>query len=67
MGGSDYNDKLSLERAEATVAYLKDEGWFKFYGDGIEKKKRWGKPEDHLMIISMPDFNTKPPGEDAVR
>jgi outer membrane protein OmpA-like peptidoglycan-associated protein len=66
-GTPDYNDKLSLRRAEATVAYLKDdvEGWFKFYSDP-EPKQRWGKVEDHLMIISMRDFEEKPKGEDEV-
>jgi outer membrane protein OmpA-like peptidoglycan-associated protein len=67
-GGSAYNDRLSLDRAEATIAYLEDdvEGWFKFYGEGIEKKKRWGKAEDRLMIGALPDFDTKPEREDAV-
>lgn len=66
--GPTYNDKLSLERAEATVAYLKDdvETWFKHYNDS-DAKKCWGKLEDRLMIISMPDFVDKPKGEDAVR
>lgn len=68
-GGAAYNDKLSLARAKATVAYLKDDvdGWFEFYGQGTEAKQRWGKVEDHLMIISMPDFAAKPNGEDVVR
>lgn len=67
-GGASYNDKLSLERAQSVIAYLKDdvEGWYKFYSDS-EKKKRWGKVEDHLMIIAMPDFPGKPEGEDEVR
>jgi outer membrane protein OmpA-like peptidoglycan-associated protein len=67
-GGTAYNDQLSLERAEATIAFLKDhvEGWFKFYGDGIEEKKRWGKVEDRLMITAMPDFRTKSATEDLV-
>jgi hypothetical protein len=41
-GGPAFNDKLSLERAEATIAYLKDdvEGWFKFYSDSDTKKVR---------------------------
>jgi outer membrane protein OmpA-like peptidoglycan-associated protein len=66
-GGPAFNDKLSLERAEATIAYLKDDvqAWFRFYSDS-DAKKRWGKVEDHLMIISMPDFVDKPKGEDAV-
>jgi len=63
-----YNDKLSLERAQATIAYLADdvEGWFKFYGLDIDAPKRWGKVEDHLMIMSMPGFVSKPKGEKAV-
>jgi outer membrane protein OmpA-like peptidoglycan-associated protein len=67
-GGPAFNDKLSLERAEATIAYLRDDidGWFKFYSDS-DKKKKWGKVEDHLMIISMRDFVDKPKGEDPVR
>lgn len=67
-GGPSFNDKLSLERAEATIAYLKDdvESWFKFYSES-DGKKRWGKVEDHLMITSLPDFVDKPKGEDAVR
>jgi outer membrane protein OmpA-like peptidoglycan-associated protein len=68
-GGADYNDKLSLERAESTIAFLKDDvdTWLKNYGTDIDKPKRWGKVEDHLMIISMPDFDTKPKGMDAVK
>ncbi|HKO47589.1 MAG TPA: OmpA family protein, partial [Polyangiaceae bacterium] len=67
-GGTAYNDKLSLERAQATIAYLKDEvqTWLDFYRKSVEATKRWGKVEDRLMIISMPDFDTKPKGEDAV-
>lgn len=68
-GGPDFNDALSLERAEATIAFLKDDvdGWLKFYDAGIAKKKRWGAPEDRMMLLSLPDFRTKPKGEDAVR
>jgi hypothetical protein len=68
-GSSDFNEKLSLERAQATVAYLKDDvdAWLGFYGSGMDAKRRWGKTEDHLMIIAMPDFREKPKGEDVVR
>jgi outer membrane protein OmpA-like peptidoglycan-associated protein len=67
-GGAAYNDKLSLERAEATIAYLKDDvdAWFANYGDGVDAKKRWGKTEDHLMFISLPDFEKKPKGESEI-
>jgi hypothetical protein len=66
-GGLAYNDKLSLERAEATIAYLRDdvEAWFEFYSHD-DPNKRWGKVEDHLMIIALPDFKSKLPKEDEV-
>ncbi|HKO52193.1 MAG TPA: OmpA family protein [Polyangiaceae bacterium] len=67
-GGVPYNDKLALARAEATIAYLKDDvdAWLKFYETGVEAKQRWGKVEDHLMITAMADFVTKPKGEAPV-
>lgn len=66
--GKETNDPLSLERAQATVAYLKDDvdAWFKFYSHSNDKR-RWGKVEDHLMISAMPDFVSKPKGENEVR
>jgi outer membrane protein OmpA-like peptidoglycan-associated protein len=68
-GGAAFNDELSFERAEAIIAYLKDdvEAWFEQYDQGAEAKRRWGKTEDRLMIIAMSDFVTKPKGEDPVR
>ncbi len=65
--GAAFNDKLSLERAKSVIAYLKDdvEAWFKFYSDS-DPNNRWGKVEDHLMIIALPDFRSKPPKEDEV-
>jgi outer membrane protein OmpA-like peptidoglycan-associated protein len=67
-GSADHNDKLSLARAQATIAFLNDdvEGWYAFYDDS-DAKQRWGKVEDHLMIIAMPGFTDKPKGEDPVR
>lgn len=67
-GAASYNDKLSLDRAKAVIAYLEDDfqTWLGFYGAGIDAKQRWGKAEDRLMILSMPDFDTKPAGEDAL-
>jgi outer membrane protein OmpA-like peptidoglycan-associated protein len=68
QGDAAYNDKLSLERSKATIAYLEDDvdGWYAFYGDGIEQAKRWGKVEDNLMIHAMPGFVDKPLGENLV-
>jgi outer membrane protein OmpA-like peptidoglycan-associated protein len=66
--GPTFNDKLSLERAQSVIAYLKDdvEAWFNSYSDS-DPKKCWGKVEDHLMIIALPDFVQKPQAEDEVR
>jgi outer membrane protein OmpA-like peptidoglycan-associated protein len=68
-GGDTYNEQLSLERARSTLAYLRDDvdTWLGLYDTGIDKKQRWGAPEDRMMLISMPDFREKPKGEDAVR
>jgi hypothetical protein len=68
-GGAAFNDKLSLERAQATIAFLKDDvdTWLAFYSDATPKLKRWGGAEDRMMLVSLPDFDQKPKGEDAVR
>jgi outer membrane protein OmpA-like peptidoglycan-associated protein len=62
-GDAAYNDKLSLERAETLLAYLKDdvEEWLKWYGTDVPKKKRWGSSEDLAMIGALPDG--KEPGD----
>lgn len=68
-GGEGFNEQLSLERAKSTIAFLKDDvdTWLGFYDSGVPDKKRWGKAEDRMMLISMPGFGAKPRGEDAVR
>lgn len=68
-GAPSYNDKLSLARAKATIAYLRDDvdAWLDFYGDGVETKQRWGKIEDRLMITAMPGFSSKIRSEDAIK
>ncbi len=68
-GGSEYNDKLSLDRAESVIAFLEDDvdAWLSFYETSVPAKNRWGRVEDHLMLISLPDFRDKPQGEDEVR
>jgi hypothetical protein len=65
--GAQFNDKLSLERARATIAYLQDDvdAWLAFYDDG-DASKRWGKVEDHLMLIALPDYRSKPLRESEV-
>lgn len=51
-----YNDELSLERARAVEAYLKHDvdTWLARYESGVPSKKRWGDPEDRLMIGALP-------------
>jgi outer membrane protein OmpA-like peptidoglycan-associated protein len=68
QGKPDYNEQLSLERSEATIAYLKDDvdAWLSRYDAGVEAQKRWGSAEDRMMIAAMPDFVTKPKGQKAV-
>lgn len=67
-GSSAFNDELSLERARATIAYLEDDvdSWFDFYSHH-DPKRAWGKVEDHLMLMALPDFSSKPKGEQEVR
>ena len=68
-GKADYNDKLSLERAEATKDFLKDnvDGWLKWYDAGVPAGKRWGRVEDSLMILALPDAATRALDQDAIR
>ena len=68
-GKPDYNGTLSLERAEAAVAYLTDdvEAWYAWYGSGKPEAKRWGSKEDAAMIAAMPDFGERDRAEETVR
>ena len=68
-GKADYNDKLSLERAEAMKDFLKEnvDGWLKWYDTGVPAGKRWGRAEDSLMILALPDAATRALDQDAVR
>lgn len=68
-GDDAYNDKLSLERAETVLAYLKDDvdGWLEWYGDDVPSEKRWGANEDLAMLNALPDRGGAPdPGESPV-
>lgn len=50
------NDSLSLERAEAIIAYMTDDvdAWLACYGAGADFSRRWGATEDLLMLSSLP-------------
>jgi hypothetical protein len=54
-GEPDVNDPLSLNRAKAVKAYLRDDvaAWLDFYGDHMHHKARWGPNEDHLMLQAV--------------
>lgn len=56
-GQDAYNLQLSLERADAVAAYLKDDqdAWDAFFGDGKAQEKRWGTREIQLMLSSLPE------------
>lgn len=68
-GDPSYNDPLSLERAEAVVAYLTDDAdaWLKHYKSSVPEKKRWGAIEDRAMIGALPDAATHQQAEDPVK
>lgn len=54
-GEPDINDPLSLERADAVAAFLKDDAdaWLDYYGDGVADAKRWGAREDMAMLSQL--------------
>jgi outer membrane protein OmpA-like peptidoglycan-associated protein len=56
-GSDDYNVKLSVERAKAVAAYLKDDvdAWAAWFGDDKPDEKRWGTLELQRMLSALPD------------
>jgi hypothetical protein len=54
-GNPSYNDPLSLERADAIAAFLRDDvdAWLAWYGAGKPDDKRWGATEDESMIRAL--------------
>jgi outer membrane protein OmpA-like peptidoglycan-associated protein len=59
-GAVDYNLALSLERADAVGAYLKDDvaAWEAFFSHKLDEK-RWGTKEIQLMMTALPESGTK--------
>jgi outer membrane protein OmpA-like peptidoglycan-associated protein len=55
--GPEYNDTLSLERAEAVASYLTDkvDKWYKWYKNTVSWEKQWGRTEDLYMLSVIPD------------
>lgn len=50
------NDELSVSRAAAVAAYLKDDidAWLQHYDTSIPKSSRWGFSEDMHMLGALP-------------
>jgi outer membrane protein OmpA-like peptidoglycan-associated protein len=63
-----YNDPLSLERADAVAAYLRNDAdaWLSWYGATRPPEKRWGANEDQSMLSALPDYGTRSSGEAPV-
>jgi len=62
------NDSLSLERAQATLAYLEDDVdvWMQFYSNSVQESRRWGSREDHYMLGALLGL-TRPVDESQMR
>jgi outer membrane protein OmpA-like peptidoglycan-associated protein len=61
-GELDYNEALSLERAQAVAAYLRDDvdAWLGAYGPALAYERRWGATEDNLMLDAILDREAEP-------
>jgi outer membrane protein OmpA-like peptidoglycan-associated protein len=68
-GEPNVNDPLSLNRAKAVKAYLRDDvqTWLDFYGDHMHPKARWGLNEDHLMLHAVLAESGEKPTDTPVR
>ncbi len=55
QGSADYNDTLAKRRAEAIVAYLRDDvdAWLEHYTDAVPSEQRWGPTEDRIMLDAI--------------
>jgi outer membrane protein OmpA-like peptidoglycan-associated protein len=54
-GRDEYNETLSLERAQSMAAFLTNDvaRWLAYYDEGIAKEKRWGALEDGDMLQAL--------------
>jgi hypothetical protein len=55
QGSASYNDTLATRRAEAIVAYLRDDVdvWLEHYTDAVPSEQRWGATEDRIMLDTI--------------
>jgi outer membrane protein OmpA-like peptidoglycan-associated protein len=56
------NASLSLQRAEAVSAFLRDDvdAWLDYYGSSTKPKCRWGPQEDLAMLAALPHGGPEP-------
>lgn len=68
-GQPDYNERLSLERAQSVQALLEHDrdAWLANYESSRPPEKRWGTHEDAQMLQALPDFDEKPERADPLR
>ena len=68
-GQPSYNDPLSLERADAVRAYLRDDvdAWLDWYDSGKPYEKRWGSREDNLMLTAVLAESGETPAEPPMK
>lgn len=68
-GQDRYNEILSFERAEAVIAYLKDDvgAWLKRYSKSVAPQKRWDKGEDLAMLSALPDHELHENERDPIK
>jgi outer membrane protein OmpA-like peptidoglycan-associated protein len=61
-GDDQYNLDLSLERADAVAAFLKDDdaAWLAWFGEGKPPEKRWGVREEQYMLSALPHDADEP-------
>jgi outer membrane protein OmpA-like peptidoglycan-associated protein len=67
-GAADYNDQLSLERANALKDFLTQnvDGWLPWYGGPQPAEKRWRTGEDEAMIGALPDAGSRDDSESPI-
>jgi len=68
-GEPDFNETLSLERAESVRALLEQDvdTWLAHYAPSKSDAKRWGNHEDAQMLQALPDFAEKPARAEPMR
>lgn len=61
-GSTKLNDALSLERANALSAFLRDdvEAWYRYYESSVSSSKPWGGAEDIMMLSALPHGSSQP-------